>query len=140
MIAYTARSQSDILNIALTRVDEGLGYQLHVFKESEWCYPILRFVRVLFVGSTGGLVEKMSEEDQVKIEARERLYPGICRGVQYRAAQSPASSSRLAWSDTGDTFHDRLLHATQPPKSAILPAIHAPGQSKRYVRTLLSHL
>lgn len=50
------------------------------------------FVYLLFVGSPGGLVEEMSEEeDQVKIEARERLYPGVCRGVQYRAAQSPAS-------------------------------------------------
>lgn len=105
--------------------------------------------------------------DQERIEARERLYPGICRGVQYRAAQSPASlvsrlSARIprcldactnaslyyifhcslsqsqlaphpdclvdtqqAWT-TGDTVHDRFLHATLPPESAILPAIHAP--------------
>lgn len=109
--------------------------------------------------------------DQVRIEARERLYPGICRGVQYRAAQSPASlvsrlSARIprcldactnaslyyifhcslsqsqlaphpdclvdtqqAWT-TGDTVHDRFLHATLPPESAILPAIHAPWPIK----------
>lgn len=80
------------MNIALMRVYEGLGYEFHLVQESEWRYPVLRFVHVLSVASLGGLVEEMSEEEDRVSEPASACTPAFAEAFSV----APRSRLRLS--------------------------------------------